>query len=106
MNKADRKQIATVFRKAKKLLWNGRGVLPWYGYTKSEYICHAIDATDRTDEEKDAAKDIILARIRPNGSFDGWLERQLGVKKEDMTLYRVQKHRHAWLDMLIKEFSK
>jgi hypothetical protein len=76
---------------------------------KNEYICHAIENTNpnpaTTGGGLDAQK-IISDRLWPNSSLDGWLEQTMGIKSEDLTWENMQTHRHAWLKMLIKEFSK
>ena len=94
----DLKAIAAAFRAAKPLLWDGHHPRK----LGSRYICFALDGS--LHPAANAAKAIVLKRVRPAYSFDGWLALQF---IPDLVIgdARIQAHRHAWLDMLIAEFE-
>lgn len=120
MKKPTNKQIVNVLIRA-------RGALKWVpddaGHT---YICNAILATCSQGQSKAAQylrHNIILARLGrmssitkqepfcyifsdANRDFKDWLLDVAKVPANDLTYERVQAHRHAWVDMLIEEFSK
>jgi hypothetical protein len=117
MNRLKRQQIHQALVNAvPRLAGPSQAHLRWT--TKDEYICHAIDSADgakyseclilpsRPTKGATLAKAMIAKRLHPSISLDGWLEHSRGVNKEDLTWKNMQKHRHAWLKMLIKEFSK
>lgn len=101
-------QIADVFRNGLNHLWDGK-----WGVTHTvlqlEFICYAIRVVDNkqmlnkdlSEAQRDAGK-IILERIAPCITLDGWLYEK-GVKCA--TLQQYQKHRIEWMKLLIEEFS-
>ena len=110
MNKSARKQIHRALKSAVPFLHDGKDEgNDW----NTEYICVAIDHARRSSKYAwpsyngaSMARSTIESRISPFCSFETWLERQPTVRYADLTFERVQKHRHAWLQQLIKEFSK
>lgn len=98
--KAQRKSIADAFRAAKEVLWNGTGCLP---RGKERYICYALTMSPGMGG-RTLAKKIISERLGRHAYLENWLSAQ-GVPRVQQTVRRMQQHRHAWLDLLIKEFS-
>lgn len=96
------KQIVATLKAAKGRLWDGLN--PPIPSDKERYICFAVEEADPTDAGMEVVA-IIESRLAPNASVAGWLYSR-GVSEEDLTTERVQAHRHAWLDLLIEEFSK
>jgi len=104
MKKVTNGQIARIISRAKKYLWDGKG-LRWDMAESREYICHAIDDAKGVNHAAAyKAIDIIEKRLGCK-TFDDWLSCQPGVDYHDMTTERVQTHRLAWMDLLITEFS-
>jgi hypothetical protein len=111
MNRAKRKQIHTALVNA---LADLAGPDDFRRSIKNQYICHAIQDMNVRDGTKwmhrltpggAAAVNMIAKRLSPVESLDGWLQRQ-GIPEEELTWENMQAHRHAWLKMLINEFSK
>jgi len=98
------KKIAAGFAAAKKYLWDGV-----YPQTLPEHICFAIDkATNKreiTVNTRNACKNVIASRLDDCASVKSWLKSK-GVTITEDDEPKLQAHRHAWLDLLIKEFSK
>ena len=101
------KEIAAGFAAAKKYLWDG--VSPQTRVYSPIHICTALArASDRrkiTVEVRKHCQEIITQRIDRHPTFESWLI-SVGVKNTELTRQRIQAHRHAWLDLLIKEFSE
>lgn len=101
------KEIAAGFAAAKKYLWDG--VSPQTFVYLPIHICVAIDkaANKRkiTVKIRDACKRVITSRLGGCTTFRGWLKSK-GVTITEADEPKLQAHRHAWLDLLIKEFSK
>lgn len=105
--KKQRKEIASVFRAAKKYLWDGKscGTKPgtW------DYICFAIDDTlkksSKPYEAVANATYVIQARLTPRGCVESWLANEANVDNSLLRPANVQAYRHRWLNALIKEFS-
>ncbi len=96
------KQIVATLKAAKEHLWDG---IHRYGLEEKEaFICFAVELADSTNVGE-KAMEIIGKRLWPQTTMVDWLLSQ-GVPKNEITSKRVQKHRHAWLDLLIEEFSK
>jgi hypothetical protein len=113
MNKTKRKQIHTALVNAVAHLAGPR-TNP-YSTKKEEYICFAIGAGNIKNLDGGysaytpgamAAKRIIESRLSPFSSLDCWLERDINIPGVELNWKNMQKHRHAWLKLLIKEFSK
>jgi len=106
--KEQRKEIAAVFRAAKKYLWNGRAYGPNPG--NWVYICFAIDDTRRqggkSGQAADNATSVIQDRLTPRGCVDSWLAHEAKVDVSLLHPANVQAYRHRWLNALIEEFSK
>ena len=96
---ATNRQIADAFRKAKR-----RVTKHDHDYAKERYICHAVaDATILGGWE---ATKIVMKRLYTHNSLEQWLESVMDVPRWNLDYNDVQTHRHQWLDMLIKEYSK
>ena len=98
------KEIAAGFAAAKQYLWDGE--FPQYLPT---HICIALSrASDKrkiTVKVRKRCQEIIAQRIDRRYTLEGWLTRK-GIKKTELTCRKMQAYRHAWLDLLIKEFSE
>lgn len=99
----ERRKIVAAFRSAKKNLWNGHGDEKLH---ESEFICHAMDGFLPGQA---MAREVIMGRIGKAYDLETWLKQQglkdLSMAVEDWRI-AVQAHRLAWLNLLIKEFSK
>lgn len=108
MKKVSNKTIANLFRNAiPHITKNGKNT------NKEIYICYAISkaAQYTTDSSGWAAREIIRKRIAPCVTLEAWLEDIWGVERSllidsyyDPTK-ALQRHRIAWLKMLVKEFE-
>ena len=100
------KEIAAGFVATKQYLWDGVEEPP---RNKSTYICYALKiACDKkaiSVKVQIACALIISSRLDDSFTLTTWL-RARGIFVEDMPIALMQKHRHAWLDLLIKEFSE
>ena len=100
------KRIAAGFVVAKEYLWDGAEEFP---RNKSSYICLALRNAYNKKEISvtllNACLLVISSRLGNSFTLKSWL-RSRGILAEDMTDALMQKHRHAWLDLLIKEFSE
>lgn len=94
--KTQRRQIALAFRDAKSRLWDGKSTC----FDKEQWICHAIGF----GVSGDLARGVVEARLGDAAFLTQWLEWQ-GVVFDRRDAARIQAHRHAWLDLLIKEFE-
>lgn len=100
------KKIAAGFVVAKRYLWDGVEELTG---NKSSYICFALrNACNKKEISIKvclACTSIISSRLNGSFTLKTWLRAQ-GIFVGDISNALLQKHRHAWLDLLIKEFSK
>lgn len=100
------KEIAAGFAAAKQYLWDGVEETP---RNKSSYIClalrNACKKKEISTELFNSCFSIISNRLNGSLTLKTWLWAR-GIFVEDITNVLMQKHRHAWLDLLIKEFSK
>ena len=100
------KKIAAGFVVAKQYLWDGVEEFP---RNKSSYICLALrNACNKKEISIKvclACTSVISSRLEDSFTLKIWL-RARGIFAEDMTNAHMQAHRHAWLDLLIKEFSE
>lgn len=101
------KEIAAGFAAAKQYLWDG--VSPQIPVYLPRHICLALScATNKrkiTVKVRKHCQEIIAQRIDRRRTLESWLNSK-GVKGAELTCQRMQAYRHAWLDLLIKEFSK
>ena len=99
-----RAAMAAAFRAAKKHLHDGRT-----DRDLTHFICFAISRAEWRGEVShgvaDLCAELINQRIGFRGSMRAWLREVARVPDHMMTTRRIQQHRHAWLDMLIEEFS-
>ena len=99
-----RKQLVEVFTQAKEWLWDGGPIFKLF--LKSRYICVAINECHYLPRaHRESATAIVSKRLQGAHTLKGWLKGK-GIPEEDLTPERMQAHRHAWLDLLIEEFSK
>ena len=79
---------------------------------KTQHICFALDDAKKAGEitvaQRDAATAVIEYRLGIHVTVGGWLHHVHGVPlgKLKSNGRKLQATRHAWLDSLIKEFSK
>ena len=107
MNKVLRKQVHAALKASKRWLSKGDDT---YEFGVTDYICIAlaIVGDDNPDHYIGAekAKRIIAKRLDGCYALDTWLNLR-GISFGNLNDYKMmQAHRHAWLDMLIKEFSE
>jgi hypothetical protein len=105
MTKSDRKKIHAALVAAKPLLMKSNDELD-----KDRFICCAItEATVLkriTSSESTLAREMIMERLRPYNTIQGWLEVNVGYHEVKCAgRNEIQKYRHRWLSSLIKEFS-
>lgn len=100
------KKIAAGFATAKKYLCDGAEENL---RNKTQYICIALK--NACNKKEISVKVQIACALVISSRLDGaftirtWLREQ-GICAEAMTYAHMQAHRHAWLDLLIKEFSE
>jgi hypothetical protein len=105
MKSTSNKQIAVIFKEAKKYLALN------CSDSKYSYICMAIDEVAVKDSKQwencVRAKFIISERLNGKYTVREWLIAN-GFRTSDDEIHsdQMQKYRHRWLDSLIKEFSK
>ena len=92
-------KTSQVFIRAKNFLSTGPGQ-----YSKTVYICYAIDRTRCSDIDKEKAKDIIMELLDGCQTFGMWLEHAKGIAN-DRHGVKIQVTRHAWLDHLIEHYE-
>lgn len=109
---AQRAKLAKVFRGAKDFLSDT--MFETVVGNKSPYICHAIDrASNRSVRAAAMAKEIVLTRIDNRAFFSSWVRANSTLTLSEKALWDhyhnqgrdMQRHRQAWLDMLVKEFE-
>ena len=103
VKKVSNKRIADAFRRAVPYL--STGPLSYhYSGRKNEFICYAIAEASSPDAEgANAARQIIRNRLGNVFTLEHWL-RIKGIETQPCSK-PMQKHRHAWLKMLINEFE-
>lgn len=107
------RQIASVFKNAKKYLEKPDGSCERGRGYQSKYICWCIEDTCEIRSIQEAAKKVIQSRLgfihndprRERRTVEYYLTDVLKIDGRSMTRRRVQEYRHAWLDSLIEEFS-
>ena len=107
MTKASRKRIHKALKGAVPHLATGQDSETGFN---TEFICCAItdgapNLSSRFNDGSEA-REMIESRIWPWITLETWLKNQRRVRAKDLTFERIQQHRHAWLQQLIKEFSK
>ena len=104
--KAERKELAKIYREAQEYLWNGKGEIP---IDKQECICAAILYHRKTSGKRRmalAAVGIIMRRLGTWIYVTNWLRMEAGIPNKDLTYPKVQAYRKAWMQELHEEFSK
>ena len=99
--KAQRSQFVRQLEACKPFLWDGKS--PW-GFEQTRHICIAV--TYGADDPKHAVtlRREIERRLENTLTLGVWLCDR-GIPPDDLTDARLQAHRHAWVDLLIEEFS-
>ena len=98
----ERKTLADTFKAAQGLLYRGAGKQG----NKMRYICHAIRAGETTRRQvRNKAMQVVMWRLDGECTLSLWLRKQ-GIPIHDQTTLLLQRHRKAWLEMLVKEFSE
>lgn len=106
VSKDEAKDIVVALKLAKLQLWDGIGE----NHGHVSYICVALDLVTHAwcrDRRRavELIKYIIGERMGPRITMTSWLKYTVGIPANELTLERVQAHRHAWVDLLIEEFS-
>jgi len=116
MSNVTNKEIAAVFKEAKKYIARKIGETV-YGqgecHTKTTFICVAIKMCAECGQSAEAikvAERIIKTRLDGCFTLSEWLDTKLGENLElnyfDKDIFsKLQAHRIAWLDKLAQEFS-
>lgn len=93
---------AKAFKLVKQHIWDGTSSEVDY----SEFICITLVMLAAQDfiSKRTAQQCAKIVRDRVGSTLEEWLVKQ-GVPYTEFTPRRLQAHRKAWLDMLIKEFS-
>lgn len=105
-------KISELLTEAKKYLWDGKDEKELERLDKSEYICFAILSAARNNPNEIAnhatylrCRRVIEARLFPCNGFYSWLHYEAKIPQTMLTQERVQAHRLAWMNKLIKEFK-
>ena len=105
----ERKEIAEIFRQAKKVLAKDRYDCSSYrvnGHTQYEtYICHAIGKVGLFARYRDPALAVIHDRLDNVYSLETWVISNIPGMYFPVDKNEMQAYRHRWLDSLIEEFS-
>jgi len=108
MKTVSNKEIAAVFKEAKKYLATSENDAQ--NVSKTFYICIAINTVSDINHRQwyscSKAKDIIDERLDGEYTVGTWLKVNGFIKTTSNNINQLQKYRHRWLDSLIKEFSK
>jgi hypothetical protein len=102
LTKADKKEFVKILKEAKKFLWNGKSKIP-NNKDKTRYVCIAISLA-RQDTGEYMLRQLISQRINQYATVFGWLEKEYGIVAKNQK--ERQAYRHAWVDNMIKEFSR
>ena len=99
--KAQRAQFVRQLEACKPFLWDGKSS---WGLEQTKHICIAV--ARGADDPKHAVtlRREIERRLENTCTLSSWLLDQ-GIPPDDLTYARLQAHRHAWVDLLIEEFS-
>lgn len=103
----ERKEIAEIFRQAKKVLAKDLSDLSYRvnGRTQyEEYIYHAIEKVGGFARYPALA--VIQARLGNVYSLETWVIRNIPGMYFPVDKNELQAYRHRWLDALIEEFSR
>ena len=104
--KAQKAQFVRQLEACKPFLWDGKS--PW-SHEQTRYICIAVaygaDALKLELEYAVTLRREIERRLENTSTLSSWLLDQ-GIPPDDLTEARLQAHRHAWVDLLIEEFSQ
>lgn len=100
-----------VLRKAKKVLWDGRGKEPNFDDERQQFICNAVHAV--TDDFR-LGMDVTnhIESLLDGDTVEVWLTKQ-GYIRGDLylplptrTQVQVQKYRKRWMNHLIKQYEE
>lgn len=105
-------KTSELLTEAKKYLWDGEDEKELERLDKSEYICFAILSAARNSSNERAnheiyfqCRKVIESSLFPHNCVETWLLRSAGIPPKEMTHKRIQAHRLAWMNLLIKEFK-
>ena len=90
-----------MLRACKEILWDG-GIRR---YGKPRFICCALESAVGIKETKEL-RGIISKRLEGSPTVMVWLNLKRNIPLEQLTEAAVQAHRHAWVDLMIKEFEE
>ena len=86
--------------KCKKILWDGVSETD----VKVTCICWALEKTVG-NKHAEPLRNIISERLGVHPTIFSWLLYECNIPVEQLTDEAIQKHRHQWVDLLIKEFE-
>jgi len=98
------KQIAKVLKNGVKHLV--RHERERFNDDKDSFICYAIYFGNSDHILVKHVREIIHARLGKPLTCYSWLREVAMIPERELTFDKVQAYRHAWLQELIKEFSK
>ena len=113
MDEVTNKQIANALREAVPFLMTKEAEKeadPCCG-KKDWAICYALRLAALAPESKisrrslTATSAVIFKRLEGYNTLPLWLEHKAKIPTKLLTFNKVQAHRHAWLQSLIKEFE-
>ncbi len=98
-------KTSELIKQAKELLWDGKDECE---DCKEEFICYALlhASSNRFQMElSQRIRDDIEVRLHPWNNLYSWLRYEANISEKDLTYKRVQAHRLAWMNKLIKEYK-
>ena len=110
MSKISNKRIAEVLRQAVPHLAQNESEILVGG--KEDCVCFAILKGAGYNWYSDgnagtrAIRKIIEKSLGGYGTVVGWLRGESNVSEDELTTDNIQAYRHAWVQAMIKEFSK
>lgn len=107
MTKAQRAQVAQVFRTAKNNLWDGRGTRP---IDASRHIAGAVAYASLftpgvSQSAAVVAAQLVRARLGGSRSVASWLLDVAKVPLVELTPAAVAEYQQRWLDALVAEME-
>lgn len=112
MKRATRAEICQAFKDAEEWLSRPGDIEygDFNGHWTYRYLCSALEHRGPKIEKSTvgtrAAKRIIQKRLGSSLCLEHWLQSRLNVLWSEGPDYnKMQAHRHAWLQLLITEFS-
>ena len=97
-----KQRMAEAFRKAAAVLTLEN--TPGYN-VRRVYICLALDDAESDYHTVERCCKLIEQRLGQYSTLKSWLMEEAKIPRTELTFEAVQRHRLAWLKLLIEEFS-